>query len=187
MGLHKYGIEYIDSKKGNAQFQYGKVRFQHGERYGVNPALLHLNDMGGHTIFGHTHKESHARKTFGSGTDWISLGAGCLCKPPDYRDISTQSYGFISGWIDEEEGTFDAHHQRIYVETIGKKVKAELFTREYGTMASEFDGKRQKCVVRYVGRGRTNKETAIRQSEAATRPRAAKSAKASLVSRKRKD
>jgi hypothetical protein len=146
--LSKYKIEYIKSKKGNGQFQFGSVRFQHGERYGVNPARGTLQDIGCHTIFGHTHRESHSRMTFGSGTDWIALGAGCLCKPPDYRDISTQSYGFVAGWIDEEKERFDAHHKRIYVETIGKATKAELYT-EYGTMVSRFDGKRKKCVVEY--------------------------------------
>lgn len=131
MKCKEQGIEYITSVRGNGHIKLGPILFQHGFKSGVNAARAHLNHVGGHTIFGHTHKEHTDRLTYANsknwkGPDWLGLGAGAMCVYPEYDDLPKLSHGFVAGWLDEEE--FEAHHERIVLGGVGKGYSAELFS-----------------------------------------------------------
>jgi hypothetical protein len=113
MGYRKNGVKFIDGKAGNAHITIGPITFMHGERYGINPAKLTMEDWGGPVIFGHSHKESTWRKRSGSGRDEVSLGAGCLAMDPDYKDYTNYTRGFAAGWIDDESNEYSAEHIRL--------------------------------------------------------------------------
>ena len=111
LGCRKLGITYHASKGGNAWFEWGGVVFMHGDRYGINPARLTLEEWRCPVVFGHAHKESFdRRRSPNQRTDTKAWGAGCLMATPDYTDKDPWHRGFIAGWVDEETGEYDAEH-----------------------------------------------------------------------------
>jgi predicted phosphodiesterase len=115
--LRKLGIRYVRGKgtSGNGILRLTPLlTICHGERHGLNPAKLTLDDWGGSIIVGHAHKESTWRKTFASGTDWVGYAAGCLCKDGDWKSFSGYNRGFIAGEYESKgKGEFNVDHMRI--------------------------------------------------------------------------
>jgi hypothetical protein len=115
--LKERGIEYIDSKRGNAYIKIGPLIFSHGDRYGSNPAAMEMKDHKSSGVSGHVHRmSSHRESSLSSGVDWKWITSGTLAKIAHYRDKNNEHQGFVSGWLDDETKQFHLEHETIHVE-----------------------------------------------------------------------
>jgi hypothetical protein len=117
LGLKERGIEYKDSRSGNAWIKIGPLIFSHGDRYGAHPAAAELKDHKHSGMSGHVHRMDIAReRSLSGGVDWMWLTSGTLARIAHYRDKNNEQQGFISGWLDEEANQFQMQHEVIHVE-----------------------------------------------------------------------
>lgn len=136
--LRKLGIKFVRGKgtSGNGILRLTPLlTICHGERHGLNPARLTVDDWGGSIIVGHAHKESTWRRSFASGIDWMGYAAGCLCQDGDWKSFSGYNRGFIAGEYESEgAGEFNVDHMRI-----SKKDWTRLYT-PYGRYEAKRKG-----------------------------------------------
>jgi len=84
--LQLYGLG-IGTTEYNAVLSIGKLNFTHGWYYNKYHAMKHLNDMGDHLFYGHTHDHQVVIKPVRAKREsYIAMSMGCLCsKNPAWK------------------------------------------------------------------------------------------------------
>ena len=109
LGLDALDIQFYGV---NTVLSYGKLNFTHGWYTNKYHARKHLDEMGDHIIYGHTHDhQKHAKPVRASRAPYLAMSMGCLCNLNPYYMRNRPSnwlHGF--GLIEvETTGNFAAH------------------------------------------------------------------------------
>jgi predicted phosphodiesterase len=85
LNLKQRNIQWI--REVDQPYKMGKLYILHGQRYSINFAKATLEDMGGNTVVGHTHRiQSFSKKFWATGQEICCWGVGCLCnKNPEWQ------------------------------------------------------------------------------------------------------
>lgn len=82
-----FGLDdlHIDFYPMNAVYASGKLNFTHGWFWNKHHAMKHLNAMGDHLFYGHTHDHQVVIKQVRAKRDpYIAMSMGCLCELNPY-------------------------------------------------------------------------------------------------------
>jgi len=81
-GLDAIGANY---QAMNAVYSCGKLNFTHGWYWNKYHAMKHLNDMGDHIFYGHTHDHQVVIKQVRANREpYMAMSMGCLCELNPY-------------------------------------------------------------------------------------------------------